>query len=61
MATIKPPYVSTGEFAKRHNVQAQTVRLWVEAGDIPGVVQVGGRWLIPHDAERPADKRLKPG
>lgn len=56
---MKPPYLSTGEFAALHDVQAQTVRLWCVNGQIKGAVQVGDRWLVPRDAVRPA--KGKPG
>jgi predicted site-specific integrase-resolvase len=57
---MKPPYLSTAEFAALHDVQAQTVRLWCEGGKIPGAIQVGGRWLVPKDAKRPDKKPTGP-
>lgn len=50
---MKSPYLSTAEFAARHGVESQTARLWASNGRIPGCIQVGERWLIPSDAERP--------
>lgn len=62
---MKPPYISAADFAKRHDVEPQTVRLWIKEGAINGAVLIAGRWLIPQDAERPIDGRTtrfkKPG
>lgn len=53
---MKPPFLSTGEFAALHDVEPQTVVLWAKANKLKGAFQTGGRWLIPRDAERPEKK-----
>jgi len=37
--------------------------VWVfsVAKTIPGAQQAGSRWIIPEDAEKPADARIKSG
>jgi len=54
--------MSTTEAAKKWGLSD---RRWVavlcEEGRIPGVQHVGKTWMIPADAEKPADERIKSG
>lgn len=38
-------------------ISARRIALLCEQGRIAGVVKKGKTWLIPEDAEKPADKR----
>lgn len=36
-------------------------RILCNENRIPGAQRAGGRWIIPEDAEKPADARVKSG
>ena len=50
-------YITAGEAAKKWNVSGRSITYHLKAGRIPGAVKKGKLWLIPTNAERPADKR----
>lgn len=51
-------YKSTRETAKLWNVSPQRVVKFASEGRIKDAILVGKTWLIPADAEKPADKRF---
>lgn len=50
-------YVTTIELSEKWGISARRIALLCEQGRIVGVVKKGKTWLIPEDAEKPADKR----
>lgn len=52
-------YMSCPEAAVKWGISERRVQKLCEAGRIPGVSKIGYMWLIPKDAEKPVDKRLK--
>ncbi|MBP3768795.1 MAG: helix-turn-helix domain-containing protein [Lachnospira sp.] len=50
-------YVTTIEMSEIWGISARRIALLCEQGRIAGVVKKGKTWLIPEDAEKPADKR----
>lgn len=50
-------YSTTLEMSKKWGISARRIALLCEQGRIEGVVKKGKTWLIPEDAEKPADKR----
>ena len=50
-------YVTTIEMSEIWGISARRIALLCEKGRIAGVVKKGKTWLIPEDAEKPADKR----
>lgn len=54
---FKMNYVTTIEMSKIWGISARRIALLCEQGRIVGVVKKGKTWLIPEDAEKPADKR----
>ncbi len=50
-------YVTTIEMSEIWGISARRIALLCEQGRIEGVVKKGKTWLIPEDAEKPADKR----
>ena len=50
-------YITASEAAKKWDVSGRSITYHLKAGRIPGAVKKGKLWLIPADAERPADKR----
>ena len=51
--------MSCPEAAVKWGISERRVQKLCEAGRIPGVSKIGYMWLIPKDAEKPVDKRLK--
>ena len=50
-------YVTTIEMSEKWGISARRIALLCEQGRIAGVVKKGKTWLIPENAEKPADKR----
>lgn len=50
--------MSTKEFARKWGITTRQVQLLCSDGRIPGVTRFGHAWVIPHDAQKPKDKRL---
>ncbi len=52
-------YLSARETAEKWNISEKRVRVLCRENRIAGAVQSGRSWLIPSDAVKPADARLK--
>lgn len=52
-------YLSAREIAEKWNISEKRVRVLCRENRIAGAVQSGRSWLIPSDAVKPADARLK--
>ncbi len=52
-------YLSARETAEKWNISEKRVRVLCRENRIAGAVQSGRNWLIPSDAVKPADARLK--
>ena len=50
-------YLTTLEMSEKWGISARRIALLCEQGRIVGVVKKGKTWLIPEEAEKPADKR----
>lgn len=50
-------YVTTIEMSEIWGISARRIALLCEQERIEGAVKKGKTWLIPEDAEKPADKR----
>ena len=56
---VNMEYMSCAEAAGKWGISERRVQKLCEGNRIPGVVKFGSVWLIPKDAEKPADKRKK--
>lgn len=56
----EPEYLSVSEFAALHGKDPGNVRRLIQQGRIPAQ-KIGSQWVIPADAQPPADKRVKSG
>lgn len=54
-------FIRSKEAALRWNLSERRVSGMCKTGTIPGAVKQGKQWMIPSDAERPADRRVKTG
>lgn len=54
-------YISTIEAGEKWNLSHRRVAILCSEGRIPSVKKVGNTWLIPADAVKPADARVKTG
>ena len=51
--------ISVQEAAKKWSISERRVQKLCEENRIPGVAKFSRMWLIPKDAEKPADGRLR--
>ena len=52
-------YLSTFEVAEKWGISPRRVGILCNNDRIPGAQRAGGRWIIPADAEKPTDARIK--
>lgn len=52
-------YISVKEAAEKWGISVRRVQILCEENRIDGVLRMGRMWLIPKDAEKPIDGRLK--
>lgn len=52
-------FISAPEAAKKWGISERRVQKLCEENRIPGVAKFSRLWLIPKDAEKPADARTK--
>ncbi|MCI6006328.1 MAG: DNA-binding protein [Blautia sp.] len=54
-------YLSTFETAEKWGISHRRVSILCNQKRIPGAQRAGSRWIIPEDAEKPVDARIKSG
>ena len=54
-------YLSTFEIAEKWGISPRRVGILCNQGRIPGAQRAGSRWIIPEDAEKTNDARIKSG
>lgn len=54
-------YMSTFEAADKWGISHRRVSILCNQDRIPGAQRAGSRWIIPEDAEKPSDARVKSG
>ncbi len=52
-------YMTAQEVAEKWNVSLRWVQRLCKENRIEGVLNINRVWLIPKDAKKPADKRIK--
>ena len=52
-------YLTTTEMAEKWNISSRRIGILCTEGRIDGVLKKGKMWLIPSDAKKPVDGRLK--
>lgn len=54
-------YISTSEAAEKWGLSSRRIVVLCNEGRIKGAQKAGFTWIIPNDAEKPNDARIKSG
>lgn len=54
-------YISISQTSEKWGITTRRIRTLCMEGRIPGAYKVGAYWLIPEEAEKPKDERIKSG
>ena len=54
-------YLTSVEMSEKWGITSRRISVLCSEGRIEGVIKKGKTWLIPADAEKPADARIKSG
>ena len=54
-------YITTVEMSKIWGISSRRIGVLCAEGRIDGVIKKGKTWLIPSDAQKPEDARVKTG
>lgn len=54
-------YLTTVELSEKWGISSRRIGVLCAEGRLNGVIKKGKTWLIPSDAERPKDERIKSG
>lgn len=54
-------YLSITQTSEKWEIKQRRIRTLCAEGRIPGAYKVGAYWLIPDDAKKPKDERIKSG
>lgn len=52
-------YLTTTEMSKKWNISSRRIGILCNENRIEGVIKKGKMWLIPENAQKPKDGRLK--
>ena len=54
-------YMTLREASEKWGISTRQINYYCTENRIPGAVKMAGVWLIPKDAEKPADGRTRQG
>lgn len=54
-------YLSVREVSEKWNISRRRIQILCSEGRIDGAARIGNMWMIPKDAEKPSDVRIKSG
>lgn len=54
-------YLSIKQLSEKWGISKRRIQTLCSTGRIPGAKKVGYSWIIPGDAEKPVDARIKSG
>lgn len=54
-------YLSIKETSEKWGLSARRIQVLCANDRIPGAHRIGNMWVIPEDAEKPSDARIKSG
>ena len=52
-------YTTLKETSEKWGISSRQINYYCTDGRIPGAVKMAGVWLIPKNADKPADRRYK--
>lgn len=58
---MRAKHISTSEAAARWGISARRVAVFCKDDRIEGAEKTGNTWIIPQDAQKPTDARIKSG
>ena len=58
---MRMKYLSTFEAAEKWGISHRRVNVLCNEGRIPGAQRAESRWIIPENAEKPSDARIRSG
>lgn len=58
---MRMKYLSTFEAAEKWGISHRRVSVLCNEGRITGAQRAGSRWIIPENAEKPSDARIRNG
>ena len=58
---VSMDYIGAKDTADKWGITRRRVQLLCEQGRIPGAKKIGTIWIIPDDAVKPNDERIKSG
>ncbi len=54
-------YLSVSQTAEKWGISTRRIQILCGEGRIPGAMRIGAFWVIPEDAIKPTDARIKNG
>ena len=54
-------YLSLKQTAEKWGITVRRVKVLCSQGRIPGAMKIGSFWVVPKEAEKPRDQRIKSG
>lgn len=54
-------FLSISQTAEKWGISGRRIQRLCVEGRIPGAMKVGAYWVLPDDAEKPKDARIKTG
>lgn len=54
-------FLSTTQVSEKWGITPRRIQTLCNEGRVEGAVKVGPTWVIPADAEKPSDERIKSG
>lgn len=54
-------YLSVSQTAEKWGISTRRIQILCREGRIPGAMRIGAFWVIPEDATKPTDARIKNG
>ena len=61
MVVMNTGYMTLRETAEKWGIGARRINTLCSEGRIPGATKIGNMWVIPIDAKKPKDERIKSG
>lgn len=54
-------YISIKQLSEKWGISTRRIQILCRDGRIPGTMRIANTWVVPSDAEKPKDARVKSG